>query len=303
MQTARVNLLDRNIVGLIKDANFGKLETDPVKIRFLRFLRALDRAPEHVSPLLSIIEGEKGRQDTPDEKLAVQQKESAALRTFFKHAVTDSGYLDHHSELTSKTFTHYREGGWEARSVFLERAAPLIAQKVKKDRRRRTEGALTAEAKAVGLSPDDPIVMLCIACLYGSDEARGVIKPHELSTYNALNDLHTLSRIHLMRGIAKRLGYPVRFRFITRDANLHKVLNWIRVADSKVSARGNVSMSLRYSSRLFPSLSMAEYRGLIERVVVPPPPQLGHLFRPYSFRFTMRLNPGAFGGNMGLFSA
>lgn len=87
-----LHLLDRNAVSLIKESNAGKIQTDATKIGFLQKLRRLDRKQDYVSPLLSIIEGEHGRADTVEEKMAAQWKESDAVRHFFKSAQTDSDF-------------------------------------------------------------------------------------------------------------------------------------------------------------------------------------------------------------------
>lgn len=69
-----LHLLDRNAVSLIKESNAGKIQTDATKIGFLQKLRRLDRKQDYVSPLLSIIEGEHGRADTVEEKMAAQRR-------------------------------------------------------------------------------------------------------------------------------------------------------------------------------------------------------------------------------------
>lgn len=84
MDIPYLHLLDRNAVSLIKEANAGKEQLSQKKIAFLDRLRKLDRLGDYISALLSIIEGELGREDTVGEKALCQAKESTALRHFFQ---------------------------------------------------------------------------------------------------------------------------------------------------------------------------------------------------------------------------
>ncbi|MDR8032101.1 hypothetical protein [Burkholderia cenocepacia] len=55
-----VFLLDRNVVALIKHAVAGGRQHDARKLAYLDRLRALDVPENSMSPILSIMEGEKG---------------------------------------------------------------------------------------------------------------------------------------------------------------------------------------------------------------------------------------------------
>lgn len=91
--TETLLLLDRNAVAILKDAVAGKPQPDEKKQAALEALRALD-VPEHsFSPLLSIIEGEKGREDTVDEKAGCLEKETDVIGAFFTRANTDAAHL------------------------------------------------------------------------------------------------------------------------------------------------------------------------------------------------------------------
>ncbi len=91
-----------------------------------------------------------------------------------------------------------------AREVFFQRAVELIATKVSQNKRLAVERDLICAAKFTGLSTDDALLMLCLACLYGNDDARKVIKPHCPNSYNVLNDLHVISRIGLIKAVVKQ---------------------------------------------------------------------------------------------------
>lgn len=59
-QTPVFLLLDRNVVALIKQAVTGGKQRDPRKQAYVDALRTLDVPENSVSPILSIMEGERG---------------------------------------------------------------------------------------------------------------------------------------------------------------------------------------------------------------------------------------------------
>jgi hypothetical protein len=267
MYTPFLHLLDRNAVALIKDSNAGKIQTDKKKIDFLRRLRQLDSERDYVSPLLSIMEGEHSRKDTAEEKVACQRKESGAVRRFFKLANTDSDFLDANGNVLGQVFTEYREGGWIAREAFLRAAAPLISSAVKKNERKTIEDQLIAMALEAGLTQLDPLLVICLACLYGSEDARKLIKPSNLNTYNVLSDLHVLSRVALVQSVAGDHGAALRVRVVSRDSGLMGVLSHIELVDCKLRAEGELQLTLRYGEGLFPALSNDHYLNLLDKLI------------------------------------
>ncbi|TDB43248.1 hypothetical protein [Photorhabdus luminescens] len=107
-------LLDRNVVNLIKNVVAGKELTDKRKLHYVQFLRRIDTPMSYISPLLSIIEGECGREDNAEEKANCQKEESEALRQFFSIANIDSDHLD----ALRDCFTTERAGQWVPEKCF-----------------------------------------------------------------------------------------------------------------------------------------------------------------------------------------
>ena len=68
MEIETLFLLDRNAVSLIKNALAGTKTVGAKKLNDLFTLRALDVPRHSISPLLSIIEGERGDADSVAEK-------------------------------------------------------------------------------------------------------------------------------------------------------------------------------------------------------------------------------------------
>lgn len=123
-----------------------------------------------------------------------------------------------------------------------------------------------ALSRESGLSQPDPLLVLCIACLYGSDDARSVIKPTKLNVYNVLNDLHVLSRLGLIQAVVRDRGVPLRVRVASRDRGLVGVLSHIGLTTCELSVEGDLWMTLRYGPGLFPALSSDHYQDLLDRI-------------------------------------
>jgi hypothetical protein len=259
-------LLDRNDVSLIKDSVAGDKSFDIGKQEFLKYLRGIDNPEDYVSPILSIMEGEHGREDTPIEKENCLSKEVNAVRAFFGFAKTDSIFLSEASQIFCAVFTQYREGGWISREFYLENAVSFIKNIVSKADRKSIEEKLLSLSEKAKLSPFDPVVVLCLACLYGSNPARRLIKPNKLNSYNTLSDLHTISRVAMIRAVAQGCNSPLRVRLVTRDQGLNDVLEQVRISRCRVDSDGNLQTEIKYLPGLFPELSIHDYRSLLRKL-------------------------------------
>jgi hypothetical protein len=265
-QPSHLYLLDRNVVALIKDVVADKEPTDERKQRYVQLLREIDTSTNYISPLLSIIEGEIGQEDSAEQKAVCQEKESEALRQFFSAANIDSDLLDASRDVVANCFTIYREGQWGARNMFLQQAAPLIDKKVRADKRPAIERKLICAATSAGLSADDVLLILCLACLYGSGDARKVIKPHKPGVYNVLSDLHVISHIGRIKAVAKQAGITIPVKFITMDQGLQGVLSNVRIMEADLHNTHEVQMKIRYLPELFPDLDHARYCALLTKL-------------------------------------
>lgn len=263
--TPTIFLLDRNVVSLIKDAVVDGKQRNAKKQAYLDWLRTLD-LPENVfSPLLSIMEGEKGHADSAAEKAACLEKEADAVGRFFTRASTDAAHLRIFSDRIAAMLSDLQESQWDDRAAFFTRAGPLVVQKVGQRERRRVEDELIRLAAESGLATDDAIVMPLLACLYGSDAARRVLKPAKPDAYNVLSDLHVISRVGLIKAVAQQSQVPIRVRFLTLDEGLFGILDHIGIVRPRLTAIGGVAMQVRYSPALFPALSTADSIELLRR--------------------------------------
>lgn len=261
-----LHLLDRNAVSLIKEHNSGKVQTDPKKVKFLDHLKSLDRPENLVTPLLSIIEGEKGREDSGEEKAVCQRKESEAIRVFFRFATTDSDNLDAMGTQLSLTFTAYQEGQWAARAAFLKVAAPLIVQPVAKAKRREAEDKLIAAAASEGLAHDDVLNILCLATLHESEHARALLKPKLVNAYNVLSDLQFIHLTQQIKSIAQKHHLPIHIAVVSMDEGLLGAMDHIEFHHCDFIDDSEFQMKIRYPTGLFPGLSDSGYADLMNKL-------------------------------------
>lgn len=263
--TSTIFLLDRNVVALIKDACVDGKQCDAKKQTYLDWLRTLDLPENGFSPLLSIMEGEKGYADSAVEKAACLEKEADAVGRFFTRASTDAAHLRVFADDVAAMLSDLQESQWDDRAAFFTSAAPLVVQKVAQRERRGVEDELIRLAAESGLANDDAIVVLLLACLYGSDAARRVLKPARPDAYNVLSDLHVVSRVGLIKAIAQQLPVPVKVRFLTLDEGLFGILGHIGIVRPRLTSTGGLTMQIRYSPALFPALSAADSIALLRR--------------------------------------
>jgi hypothetical protein len=267
MQTDTLFLLDRNVVEVIKVANAGINQKGSEQQRMFEFLKSIDAIQYSVSPLLSLIEGGKGREDDPGEKIAQLQTETSAVASFFHHARTDSNYMQAEQEQFSKLFTRFREGSYDARAAFREQAIPLVLQKVAPRDRRKVEEQLLELARSVGLKTDDGIVVIFLACLYANDAARDVLKVSKPKmTYNVLGDIHLIPRIGLIKTVAKDKAPGLKVRLLTLDQGLEKVLSHVRISAGDIVNDAVENIGVRYLPTLFIGLSDIQARGMLNRI-------------------------------------
>lgn len=268
MEIETLFLLDRNAVSLIKNALAGTKTVGVKKQNDLFTLRALDVPQHSISPLLSIIEGERGDADSVAEKAECLAKETDAIAGFFVQACTDAVFLRALNNSVARIFAGVQESQWDERTDFLVKAAPLIAQKVATRKRGSVEHELIRLAEDTGLASGDAIVVLFLACLYGNDAARKLIKPSQPSAYNVLSDLHIISRVGMVKAAAGQLLRPIKVRFHTLDEGLRDVLKHVGIVRPQFTSDGGVTMQIRFGPPLFPELAAADSIALLQRLTI-----------------------------------
>ncbi|CAH2778759.1 MAG: hypothetical protein CBARDMAM_0966 [uncultured Caballeronia sp.] len=137
----------------------SKEQPDEKKQATLEALKAIDLPQYSVSPILSIMGGEKGREDDADQKVLCLETKTDVIGQFFKLVNTDVAHLGGLKNFAAEFFAGIKESQWENRADYLTKAAPLVVQKVATENRRGVEDRLVE--LATGLAANDAIMMLC----------------------------------------------------------------------------------------------------------------------------------------------
>jgi len=264
MPMKKIYLLDRNVVSIIKDSNSEKPQKGK-KLELLNKIRFRDDKRSIFSPLLSILEGQHGRRETKEEINATIEKESKHIKTFFKHAIIDSDFLIKNNELISDLISKEREIKSDEYMSFLGYASRLIYQPLSEDTRKATLADLIKHANSLGIPLGHPVFMCCVATIFGSQEARKVVKPkkEKYDAHNALSDIILISRINNIK-LLKR-NNEIILKFITLDHSLEKFISMVSVIEITPSSDG-CFQRLSYNRKLFPCLGESEYQNLMKQL-------------------------------------
>lgn len=269
VQTDTLFLLDRNVVSVIKVAVAGQEQKGKKERNMFGFLRKIDAPQYAISPILSLMEGEHGREDNEAEKIKQLEKETEVVASFFRSARTDSTYLKSAKDIFAQIFSGFLEVDWNARAAFRAKAAPLIIDKVAPTARRTVEKRLVELAASEGLDRTDGMLVLFVACLYGNQDARNMLKLTKPdATYNVLSDVHLIPRVALIKSVARDLPIQLKVRFLTLDGGLEQVLDNVRIVQPKVSDDGELQMQVKYLPPLFTDLSGSDAIELLNRLSI-----------------------------------
>lgn len=260
----KIYLLDRNAVSIIKDSNSGKPQEGD-KLELLKKIKSLDNKKSVFSPLLSILEGQRGRRETKEEINETIAKESSHIGRFFKRAKTDSDFLAKNNALISELISGERELNFDGYMSFLDYARKHIYQPLSETKKHETLEDLIKRANSLGIPLGHPVVMCCAATIFGSQEARKVVKPKiaKYNAHNALSDIISISRINNIKSLTRNDN--IIFKLITLDAALEKFISMVSVIEVTPSNDG-CFQRLSYSRELFPDLGESEYQNLMKRL-------------------------------------
>lgn len=236
-----VIILDRNVISLIKEANLGKVISDSNKLNMLSQLNELDIPENKISPIFSIIEGQKGRKESFEEKRNTAEIETDELKKFFKKAIIDTYPLDHIGYLyASLDIDRSYLNTKVAIGKFLKRASKLISNPISENKRRSIADNLIELAKECKISSYEGgkfALFLGLLCLYRDNNALKVVKykkAKKINLYNALNDIfHFINFIKIKAHLANFHSFTA-IRFITDDKSLSGLFDYVEDISEKV---------------------------------------------------------------------
>ncbi|MEA1988960.1 MAG: hypothetical protein U9N57_07120 [Pseudomonadota bacterium] len=263
MPTNKILILDRNIVSIIKSVNEGSHPLRPDQLEMICYLRRNDRNVTAVTPLLSIIEGQAGAPESPDEMEKTIEEEGAALQPFFQKARVDSGYLLASAKSTSQIFVD-SDAQYNAKyDCFLKEANQLLVNKVKKNDRWSVKEKVCDLACKHGVPLGHPVVMCCLSALFGLGYSRKLLKFKQsgYEPYNARSDLLIISRLFRIKHSAKKVNPNIRVKFLSLDKALQEFISMVDVTSTVLQEDG-IELEVHYNKKLFPDLTEKEYLKL-----------------------------------------
>lgn len=232
---SNIILLDRNVISLIKDINSGKAITDSNKLCMADRLRKLDSSENKISPIFSIIEGQKGRPENLQEKEETAEIETAELRKFFKNAHVDKYPTDNVGDLYAALNIDSSYVNTEkAMKSFLRKASDILKNPVSQSTRDSVADSIFLLAKECKISSHEGgifALLLALLCLYRDNNALKVIKfkkEKKIKLYNALNDIFHFINFIRIKAYLANLNSSKHLEFVTMDKALDGLFSYIR---------------------------------------------------------------------------
>ncbi|WP_109859344.1 hypothetical protein [Aggregatibacter segnis] len=253
-----VIILDRNVINLIKEVNSGKEIIDPNKQNMLLQLQKLDVPENKISPIFSIIEGQKGRVETLEEKERVAQIETAALKTFFKKAQIDIYPINNMKYLYSSIYTLGSFLNTKiAMEIFLKKASSLLQNIISAKKRESISEELFKLAKECKISSHEGgslALLIALLCLYEDKNALKVVKfkkVKKIKLYNALNDIFHLINFIKIKAYLVNFDSRTNVSFLTMDKALNGLYSYIKnIGKKDINDQNLVAYTLEFSEAL-----------------------------------------------------
>lgn len=261
-------LLDKNIVEDIRGSLKG------IRSPHIRFAREIDRKPNTVSPLLSIVEGSARTPQSASEIHDSMIRDVQAVSMFYSQANTDSAALTRLGPEMAITFgAHVREKSLRLMPLASE-LQKLLARTYSTIDARRVLQEIESLAQENSVELAHPLVSCAIGCLYGHSGARDVLKTglngSEGDSYNTVLDIRLLMEAAYIRQMWQQDRPWQQVRIRTRDKGLNRL-----AADLAVVATGSTSLPglelelINYTSTLSEALfpNLAREPRELERVM------------------------------------
>lgn len=268
--TKDIYMLDRNVVSIIKASNSGKSIIDQDKLAMLDFLQAIDKPSSSITAIISIIEGQKGRAESLEEKSECMKKEAREIEIFFKEARTDCDTLHLMEKQFLEAFGSPPESEWNKYEEFLVKIKNFIVNPTACAKRWHACKAILAQAKALSIPQNHFLVMTTIARLYGNTHARDTLNPHKDNyPYNALSDIFMVIRFQLIIESAKASGIGgISFQLLSLDQGIVEFASQVGECVAGISADGDFSIGFSYPRKLFTEIDDVDFDRL--RNALPP---------------------------------
>lgn len=264
-----VFFLDICLIAHIKDCNRSENLMNAHRKESIRELRNIDLLQNFVSYLPALMEKTSDQRSkfSVEDFILEARRDFDAMRAFFKNASVLESW-DFVEDYVTNFFGSHAEQSTPAYLKFLNFANDQgLHNKFPEGKRLKIAQLLCAKAKEIGIGTGHPVVLVPIACIYGCDAARLVVKfagrPENFNPGNALADIQAISRVAgMLTDFVQRAGVhggPVKIgKFKTADSPLQKMLDYFTVRSVSTEEKSDgVSQRISISfdpPHLFPLL-------------------------------------------------
>lgn len=245
-------LLDICVVGLTK-LDRDNLDNNNRKAKFIDVLKKYDETQHCFSLLPALMEKvSDSRGLKPAEEIKKQLIDDInAMRVFFKNAKvyeTDEFILNFADELMGKPIENKREDFLIFLSLMND--SYKLHNSITPDERIEKAREIIDEAIKLNISPQHPLVIIILACLYGNPSAKKILKfkdnPEKFQAENALADIMLIQRFAKIKlemeyyGAEDKLRFP-RVEFLTDDIGLSDLIKYfkpqkVQIKDSELGS-------------------------------------------------------------------
>ena len=235
-----IYFLDICAIGHIKAYLRTQSFKDDNHERSIRALGGLDLRHNSVSYLPALMEKASDQRSklSTSEFVAEARRDWDAMVAFFENASVLEPWAFVETYAT-ELFGAYPEQSVPAYLEFLQFANDQgLHNKTAECNRLKLAQKLCAKAQDLGITPSHPIVIVPVACVYGCEDARRVMKfsgsPKNFNPGNALGDIQLISRVAgMLADLIQRAGAsggPFKTgKFQTADSALHSMLRYFKV--------------------------------------------------------------------------
>lgn len=118
---------------------------------------------------------------------------------------------------------------------------------------------VVAEGERLGLKKGHPAIAMCIASIYGCEEARNILKiskdVNDFNPSNALGDIQSFYRIAYTRFSLEKKYPGARVEFRTSDAALEDIHTWFKTRVTSITDEGTLmNTTIEAPEKLLPAL-------------------------------------------------
>ena len=240
LRVPTVYFLDICAIGHIKTYLPTKSFKDEHHEESIRALQGLDFSCNRVSYLPALMEKASDQRSkfSAMEFVAEARRDWDAIGAFFKKASAYESW-DFVEAYATDLFGAHPEQSIPAYLVFLQFANDQgLHNKIAEGKRIKMAQVLCTKAQELGISTSHPVVLVPIACVYGCEDARLVMKfagkPENFNPGNALGDIQSISRVagmmtHLIQRAGASGGPFKNGKFKTADSSLHNMWRYFTV--------------------------------------------------------------------------